>query len=160
MLLALRGGGWGSNFQKKALRNTWMAPNPLQRKYIDYQYSFGFPWYLSKYLTLFIATPMMSAFKSLAKSCSNIWFVHKPKTNVIAVSSATVNYMNVHYQRCNIQTFVVTMLAVTIVTQMIRVATIVWLDIRIFDQKYVQIHMKYKSTWLIACIGEMGDFCR
>ena len=27
MLLALRGGGWGSNIQKKALRNTLMAPN-------------------------------------------------------------------------------------------------------------------------------------
>ena len=29
MLLALRGGGWGSNFQKKVLRNTWMAPNVI-----------------------------------------------------------------------------------------------------------------------------------
>ena len=27
-VLALRGGGWVSNFQKKALRNSWMARVP------------------------------------------------------------------------------------------------------------------------------------
>ena len=38
MLLALRGGGWGSNFQKKALRNTWMAPNDERSKYLLFVY--------------------------------------------------------------------------------------------------------------------------